>query len=154
MTRHKSLWKAVGPLEAAGLVAFGIALALIVASGLDPVALIILLVLAIFAYMARGVLLQARRFRPVEPPRTWAITAVVNLALMALGIGAFGWYLAGGGALAWVPLLLFMAGMMSVRLWRRGVVKQLYAWRGPALTLLQRGEYRQVVRNLESEAPS
>ena len=41
------------------LVAEGVALALIVAGGLDPVALIILLVLAYFAYMARGVLRQA-----------------------------------------------------------------------------------------------
>ncbi|MBP8974664.1 MAG: hypothetical protein KBH93_12375 [Anaerolineae bacterium] len=152
MTEHKPLWKTIGPLEAAGLIAFGIALALIVAGGLDPVALIILLVLAYFAYMARGVLRQARRFRPVEPPRIWAITALANLLLMALGIGAFGWYLAGGGTLTWVPFLLFMAGMMALRWWRRGVVKQLYAWRGPALSLLQRGEYRQVVRNLEDEA--
>jgi len=152
MTKHKSLWKAVGPLEAAGLVAFGIALALIIAGGLDPVALIILVVLAFFTHMARGVLRQARRFRPVEPPRTWALTAVANLGLMALGIGSFGWYMAGGGVRAWVPLLLFAAGMMSLRVWRRDVVKQLYAWRGPALALLQHGEYRQVVRVLENEA--
>jgi len=48
--------------------------------------------------------------------------------------------------------MLFIAGMMSLRLWRRGVVKQLYAWRTPALTLLQQGEYKKLVRALEKEA--
>ncbi len=152
MTGQKRWWKAVGALEALSLVAFGVALGLVFAAGLDPVALIILLVLAFFAYMARGVWRQAQQVRPVEPPRTWAITAIANLILMALGIGSFGWYLAGAGALAWVPFLIFMAGMMALRLWRRDVTNKLYAWRGPALTLLQRGEYRQVIRALESEA--
>lgn len=152
MNTRKPWWKAVGVLEAVSLVAFGVALALVIAAGLDPLALIILLVLAYFGYMARGVWRQARRFRPVEPPRTWAITAGANLILMALGIGAFGWYLAGAGALAWVPFLFFIAGMTALRLWRREVTGKLYAWRGPALTLLQRGEYRQVIRALEAEA--
>lgn len=152
MTGRKPWWKTVGALEALALMAFGVALALVFAAGLDPVALIILLVLVFFAYMARGVWRQAQQVRPVEPPRTWAITAIANLILMALGIGSFGWYLAGAGALAWVPFLIFIAGMMALRLWRRDVTNRLYAWRGPALTLLQRGEYRQVIRALESEA--
>lgn len=152
MNERKPWWKTVGPFEAVALVAFGVVLALVVAAGLDPLALIILLVLAYFSYMARGVWRQARRFRPVEPPRTWAVTAIANLGLMALGIGAFGWYLAGAGPLAWVPFLIFIAGMTALRMWRRDVEKKLYAWRGPALTLLQRGEYRQVIRALEPEA--
>jgi Tfp pilus assembly protein PilF len=135
-----------------GLAAFGIALILVAAAGLHPAALIILFVLAYMAYMARGVIRQARRFRAVEPPRAWWITLTANLALMALGLGAFGWYMAGGGSKAWVPFLIFMAGMMSLRLWRRDVVKKVYAWRTPALTLLQQGEYKKLVRALEKEA--
>jgi tetratricopeptide (TPR) repeat protein len=77
---------------------------------------------------------------------------VANLALMALGIGAFGWYLAGGGTITWVPFLIFIAGMIALRLWRRDVTKRLYAWRTPALALLQRGEYRKLIRALEDEA--
>jgi tetratricopeptide (TPR) repeat protein len=145
-------WRQIGPLEAGALILFGIALALVIAGGLDPVALIILLILGYFAYMARGALRQAGRFRPVEPPRTWLVTLVANLALMALGIGAFGWYLAGGGTITWVPFLFFIAGMIALRLWRRDVVKQLYAWRTPALALLQQGEYRKLIRALEDEA--
>jgi hypothetical protein len=142
----------IGLVEAVALVLFGIALALVMAGGLDPVALIILLILVYFAYMARGALRQARRFRPVEPPRIWLVTLVANLGLMALGIGAFGWYLAGGGTITWVPFLIFIAGMIALRMWRRDVVKRLYAWRIPALTLLQQGEYRKLIRALEDEA--
>jgi hypothetical protein len=145
-------WRQIGLVEAVVLVLFGVALALVFAGGLHPVALIILLILGYFAYMARGTLRQAQRFRPVEPPRTWLATLVANLALMALGIGAFGWYLAGGGTITWVPFLIFIAGMTALRLWRRDVVKRLYAWRTPALTLLQQGEYRKLIRALEDEA--
>ena len=152
MTSTKPFWQRVGPLEAAAFASAGIALALVVAGQLDPVALIILLILAYFAYMARGVLAQAQRFRPVEPPNTWMITLAANLLLMAVGLGAFGWYLAGGGTRAWVPFLVFIAGMMALRLWRRGVTARLYAWRGPALILLQHGEYRKLIRALEDEA--
>lgn len=139
-------------LEAAGLVAGGIALALVIAGQLDPVALIILLILGYFAYMARGVIQQAGRFRPVEPPNTWLITLVGNLVLMGVGIGAFGWYMAGGGAMAWVPFLIFIAGFMALRQWRKDVTARLYAWRIPALTLLQQGEYRKLIRELEHDA--
>ncbi|MBN2304536.1 MAG: tetratricopeptide repeat protein [Anaerolineae bacterium] len=142
----------IGPLEAAALVIAGIALALVIVGGLDPVALVILLVLGYVAYIARGVLQQAARFRPVEPRGTWRITLVANLALMILGIGAFGWYLAGAGAKAWVPFLVFIAGMMALRAWRRDVVARLYSWRTPALTLLQKGEYRKLIRELEDDA--
>ncbi len=144
--------KQVGWLESLALVVFGIALALVVVGGLDPVALIILLILSYLAYMARGVIRQAARVRPVEPPRTWLITMIGNLALMALGIGAFGWYLVGAGAGAWVPFLIFIAGMLALRAWRRSVVANLYAWRVPALALLQQGEYKKLVRELETEA--
>lgn len=144
--------KQVGWLESVALVIAGIALALVIAGGLDPVALIILLILGYLAYMARGVVRQAQRVRPVEPPRTWLITMIANLALMALGIGAFGWYLAGAGAKSWVPFLIFIAGMVALRAWRRSVVTTLYAWRGPALALLQRGDYKKLVRELETEA--
>jgi tetratricopeptide (TPR) repeat protein len=152
MTTTKRFWQQVGPFEAAALVIVGAALALVFTGQLDPVALIILLILGYFAYMARGVLRQARRFRPVEPPNTWLITLVANLALMALGIGSFGWYLAGAGARAWVPFLIFIAGMMALRMWRRDVTNRLYAWRVPALLLLQKGEYKKLVRELEADA--
>lgn len=142
----------IGSLEAASLIAFGVALALVVAGGLDPVALIILLVIAYLLYMARGLIAQAQRFRPVEPPRAWWVTLVGNLVLAALGIGSFGWYLAGAGARAWVPFLIFVAGMMALRWWRRDLSLKLYSWRTPALTLLQQGEYRRLVRELEAEA--
>lgn len=145
-------WRSVGPLQAVALIAVGVAAALVLAGMLDGVALIILLVLGYFGYMARGVITQAQRFRPVEPPRTWAITMIGNLVLMALGIGSFGWYLAGGGAKTWIPFLIFIAGFIALRAWRRGVVVNLYAWRTPALTLLQQGEYRKLIRQLEDEA--
>jgi Tfp pilus assembly protein PilF len=141
-----------GWFEALALVAFGAVATLVFSGQLDPGALILLLVLVIFAWMARGAIVQARRFRPVEPPRTWAITLWANLALMALGIAAFGWYLMGGGARAWVPFLFFIAGVIALRWWRRGVVRELYSWRTPALTLLQQGEYRKLARALEDEA--
>jgi len=144
--------RSIGPLEAVALIGIGLVLALVVTGAIDGVALIILLVVGYFGYMAQGVIAQAQRFRPVEPPRTWAITMIANLVLMALGIGAFGWYLAGGGARAWVPLLIFIAGFMALRMWRRGVVANLYAWRTPALALLQQGEYRKLIRELEDEA--
>jgi len=152
MTLLRRAWARVGWLEAVLLIVAGAALALTAAGALDPVALIILLVLGYFAHMARGVIAQAQRFRPVEPPRTWLITLVANLALMALGIGAFGWYLAGAGIKAWIPFLIFIAGFIALRQWRRGVVARLYAWRTPALALLQAGEYRKLVRELEGEA--
>lgn len=142
----------VGGFEAAALIAFGAVAVLVVAGQIDAGALILLLVLVIFGWMARGAIVQAQRFRPVEPPRTWAITLWANLALMALGIGAFGWYLLGAGTRAWVPFLFFIAGVIALRWWRRGVVKNLYSWRTPALVLLQQGEYRQVVRELEAKA--
>ncbi|GEM_PF-1031241 len=148
----KETWQRIGPLEAAGLLIFGFALAMVFVGVVDGIALIILLVLAYFAWMARGTLIQARRFRPVEPPNTWLITLVANLVLMALGIGSFGWYLAGGGSRTWVPFLLFIAGVIALRQWRRGVTKQLYAWRIPALTLLQQGDYKKLIKNLEEEA--
>ena len=147
-----TVFKQVGWLESVALVIAGIALALVIAGGLDPVALIILLILGYLAYMARGVIRQAQRVRPVEPPRTWLFTMIGNLVLMTVGIGAFGWYLAGAGAKAWVPFLIFIAGMLALRAWRRSVVANLYAWRGPALALLQRGDYKKLVRELETEA--
>jgi Tfp pilus assembly protein PilF len=152
MTELKRGWQQIGVLEAVALLLVGLTIALAVAGQLDPAALILLLVLAYFGWMARGVLVQAERFRPVEPPNTWAITLVANLVLMALGIGAFGWYLSGGGSMAWVPFLVFMAGMMALRQWRRGQTARLYAWRVPALTLLQKGEYKKLIRVLEDEA--
>jgi len=152
MNGLRRAWKSVGPLEAIALIGVGLVLALVLAGALDGVALIILLVVSYFGYMAQGVVVQAQRFRPVEPPRTWAITMIGNLVLMALGIGAFGWYLAGGGTRAWIPLLIFIAGFVALRAWRRSVVANLYAWRTPALTLLQQGEYRKLVRELEDEA--
>ncbi len=78
MTTTKRFWQQVGPLEAAALIVAGIALALVIAGQVDPVALIILLILGYFVYMARGILRQARRFRPVEPPNTWLITLVAE----------------------------------------------------------------------------
>ncbi len=152
MTLMKRLGLPVGPFEAAGFVIAGIALALVVTGSLDAVALVVLLILGYFAYMARGTITQAQRFRPVEPPGTWTITLVANLVLMALGIGAFGWYLTGAGAMAWVPLLIFIAGMIALRQWRKGVTTRLYAWRVPALVLLQKGEYKKLIRELEDEA--
>ncbi|MBN1202073.1 MAG: hypothetical protein JXJ20_09475 [Anaerolineae bacterium] len=152
MTESKRLWGAIGRLEAMALVAAGVVIALVAAGRLDPLALVILLVLGYFAWMARGVIAQARLVRPVEPPGTWLFTMIANLGLMALGIGAFGWYLAGGGSLSWVPFLVFVAGFMALRAWRRGVVGQLYAWRGPALLLLQKGEYKKLARELEDDA--
>ncbi|MBI5961337.1 MAG: tetratricopeptide repeat protein, partial [Chloroflexi bacterium] len=152
MTQLKNVWRQIGWLEAAVLVAFGAAIALILTAGLDPVALIILLTLGYFAYMVRGVLRQARRFRPVEPPNAWWITLIANLILMGIGLGSFGWYMAGGGAATWIPFLLFIAGVMSLRMWRRGVTTRLYAWRIPALTLLTQGDYKKLIRNLEDEA--
>ena len=139
------------PLEAFGLVALGIGLALVIAGGLDPAALLIVLVLGYVAYMARGMVRQARRFRPVEPPRVWWVTLLANVALMVLGIGAFGWYMLAGGARAWVPFLIFIAGMIALRQWRQSVTAQLYAWRTPALRLLQMGEYRKLIRELEAD---
>lgn len=141
----------IGAFEAAALLVFGVALALVIAGGLDPVALVILLIWGYIVYAARGVIAQAQRFRPVEPPGTWLITLVANIALMAIGLGAFGWYLLGAGAKAWVPFLIFIAGMIALRQWRRGVVSRVYAWRVPALTLLQKGEYKQLVRALEDD---
>jgi Tfp pilus assembly protein PilF len=152
MTELKRAWARTGWLEALTLVAAGAMIALVIAGQLDPLALILLLVLGYFSWMARDVVAQAQRFRPVEPPRTWAITLVANLGLMALGIGAFGWYLAGGSSMAWVPFLVFIAGMVALRQWRRGAVVQLYAWRTPALSLLQQGEYKKLIRELEDEA--
>jgi Tfp pilus assembly protein PilF len=152
MQALRNIWKQIGWLETAGLVIAGFTLALVFAGPVDPVALIILLVLGYFAWMARGTIRQAQRFRPSEPPTTWLVTLVANLALMALGIGAFGWYLAGGGTRAWIPFLIFIAGMIALRWWRRDVVNRLYGWRTPALTLLQRGEYRRLVRELEDDA--
>lgn len=152
MTTTKHFWQQVGPLEAAALIVAGIALALVIAGQVDPVALIILLILGYFVYMARGILRQARRFRPVEPPNTWLITLAANLVLMGIGIGAFGWYLTGGGTRTWIPFLVFIAGMIALRQWRQGVTNQLYGWRTPALTLLQNGDYKQLVRELEDEA--
>lgn len=152
MTVTKRTGLPVGPFEAAGFIIGGIALALVFSGQLDAVALIVLLILGYFAYMARGTIIQAQRFRPVEPPGTWTITLVANLALMAVGIGAFGWYLTGAGAMAWVPLLLFIAGMIALRQWRKGVTTKLYAWRVPALVLLQKGEYKKLVRELEDDA--
>jgi hypothetical protein len=152
MTPTKRLWQQVGPLEAAALIVAGIALALVIAGQMHPVALIILLILGYFVYMARGILRQARRFRPVEPPNTWWITLAANLVLMGLGIGSFGWYMAGGGSRTWVPFLIFIAGMIALRQWRRGVTNHLYGWRTPALTLLQNGDYKRLVRELEADA--
>jgi hypothetical protein len=152
MTTTRRFWQQVGPLEAAALIIAGIGLALVFAGQVDPVALIILLILGYFVYMARGILRQARRFRPVEPPRTWLVTLVANLVLMGIGIGAFGWYMAGGGSRAWIPFLIFIAGMIALRQWRRDVTNKLYAWRTPALTLLQKGDYRKLVRELEDDA--
>jgi tetratricopeptide (TPR) repeat protein len=142
----------VGWLEAVGLVIVGVTLALVITGTVDPIALLILLILGYFAYMARGVIQQAQRFRPVEPPGTWTITLIGNLVLMALGIGAFGSYLLGAGSLAWVPFLIFIAGMLILRTWRRDMTNRLYAWRGPALRLLQKGEYKQLIRALEDDA--
>ncbi len=148
----KRTWNSLrDPLEAFGLVAFGVGLALVVAGGLDPAALLILLVLGYIAYMARGMVRQARRFRPVEPPRVWWITLLANLALMGLGIGAFGWYLLAGAGRAWVPFLIFIAGMIALRQWRQSVTSRLYAWRTPALRLLQMGDYRKLARELEAD---
>lgn len=147
-----SLRGRVSWFEAVALVALGAAGALVVAGQASAVALIALLVLIYFVWMARGMIVQARRYRPVEPPGTWAITLWANLALTALGLGAFGWYLAGGGVRAWVPFLIFIAGVIALRWWRRGVVARLYSWRTPALVLLQQGEYRKLVRELEAEA--
>jgi tetratricopeptide (TPR) repeat protein len=144
--------RGIGWLEAIALVLVGIVIALVVAGQLDGVALIILLVIGYFGYMAQGVIAQAQRFRPVEPHATWLITMLANLALMALGIGAFGWYLAGGGAKTWIPFLVFIAGFIGLRQWRNGVVARLYAWRTPALTLLQKGDYHRLIRELEDDA--
>ena len=141
-----------GWFEAIALIAFGAVATLVLTGVLDAAAFIVLLVLVYFAWLARGAIVQARRFRPVEPPGTWAITLWANLALMALGIGAFGWYLLGGGVQAWIPFLIFIAGVIALRWWRRGVVNRLYSWRTPALALLQQGEYRRLVRELEDEA--
>lgn len=141
----------IGVFEAAALIALGIALALVIGGGLDPVALIILLVWGYVVWAARGMVRQAQRFRPVEPPRTWLVTLVANIALTALGLGAFGWYLLGGGTRAWLPFLGFIVGMIALRQWRRGVVNCVYAWRTPALTLLQQGEYKKLVRALEDD---
>jgi len=141
-----------GWFEAIALIAFGAVATLVLTGELEATALIVLLVLVYFAWMARGAILQAQRFRPVEPPGTWAITLWANIALMGLGIGAFGWYLLGGGVQAWIPFLVFIAGVIALRWWRRGVVSQLYSWRTPALTLLQKGEYRRLARELEDEA--
>ncbi|HEX3051793.1 MAG TPA: tetratricopeptide repeat protein [Aggregatilineaceae bacterium] len=152
MTTVKEAWQRIGPFEAVGLLIFGFALAMVFGGAVDGIALIILLVLAYFAWMARGTLIQARRFRPVEPPKTWLITLLANLALMALGIGSFGWYLAGGGSRTWVPFLFFIAGVIALRQWRRGVTKKLYAWRTPALILLQQGDYKRLIKELEDEA--
>lgn len=142
----------IGWFEAALLIAAGIGIGLAATGAIEAVGLILLLVLIYFAWMARGVVVQAERFRPVEPPRTWLITLAANLALMALGIGAFGWYLGGAGMRVAGPFLAFIAGTIALRWWRRGVTKKLYAWRVPALRLLQAGEYKQLVRQLEDEA--
>ncbi len=152
MTIFKSIWQRIGLWQAAVLIAVGFVCGLVVIGRLDAVALIIALVLAYFAWMAKGVIEQAARVRPVEPPQTWTITLLGNLALMALGIGSFGWYLAGGSSKTWVPFLIFIAGMIALRWWRRGAVAKLYTWRTPALTLLQQGEYKKLIKNLESEA--
>ncbi|NLX10576.1 MAG: tetratricopeptide repeat protein [Chloroflexi bacterium] len=152
MTQQKRAWQSIGWPEALALVLVGLVVALVLTGQIDGIALIILLVVGYLGWMARGVIEEAQRVRPVEPPRTWAITMIANLALMTLGMGAFGWYIAGGGSAAWIPLLLFVAGMVALRQWRRGVVAKLYAWRGPALVLLQHGEYRKLVNALEDEA--
>ena len=148
----RNLTREIGWLEAIALILVGIVVALVVVGQFDGVALIILLIIGYFGYMAQGVIAQAQRFRPVEPHATWLITMLANLALMALGIGAFGWYLAGGGATTWIPFLIFIAGFIALRQWRNGVVVRLYAWRTPALTLLQKGDYRRLIRELEDDA--
>ena len=148
----KRTWNVLrDPLEVGGLVVFGVGLALVVAGRLDPAALLLWLVFGYVVYMARGMVRQARRFRPVEPPRVWWVTLLGNLALMVLGLGAFLWYMFAGGARAWVPFLVFIAGAIALRQWRAGVTARLYAWRGPALRLLQMGEYRKLVRELEDD---
>lgn len=152
MTVSKRTGAPVGPFEVAAFVIAGIALGLVFSGQMHPVALIWLLILGYLAYMARGVIGQAQRFRPVEPPNVWLFTLIANLVLMGLGIGAFGWYISGGGALSWVPLLIFIAGMIALRQWRNGVTARIYAWREPALILLQRGDYRQLIRELEDDA--
>jgi hypothetical protein len=141
--------KQIGWFEAVGFVLAGIALALVAIGVIDPLGMVIVLVLLYFAWMARGVITQAQKVRAVEPARTWLITLVGNLFLMALGIGSFGWYLVGGSVRVWVPFLLFIAGMMALRWWRRGAVATIYAWRVPALTLLQQGEYKKLIRHLD-----
>ncbi len=151
MTQSKRLFERIGIFEAAVLVAFGVALALVFAGRLDAVALVILLVWAFFVYLARDLVQQAQRFRPVEPPAAWWITLVGNIVLLAVGLGSFGWYLLGGGAMAWIPLLVFVAGMIALRQWRQGVVNRVYAWRGPALALFQQGEYKKLARELEDD---
>ncbi|NDJ78301.1 MAG: hypothetical protein GYB65_18795 [Chloroflexi bacterium] len=148
----KRVWSGIGWLEATALVVLGVTLALVLTGQVSPVALAIWLVLGYFGYMARSVIEEAQRFQPTEPPTIWAITLWANLGLMALGLGSFGWYLVGGGSVAWIPFLVFVAGMIGLRSWRRSVTARLYAWRIPALKLLQKGEYRQLVRQLEDEA--
>ncbi|MBN1678996.1 MAG: hypothetical protein JW966_01805 [Anaerolineae bacterium] len=152
MIGNKRTARPVGWMEGFALVVIGVVVALVLTGNLDGIALIILLVLGYFIYMARGVLIEAQRVRPVEPPDTWLITMIANLVLIAVGIGSFGWYLVGGGSRAWVPFLVFIAGVMALRMWRRNVVARLYAWRIPALKLLQQGEYKRLVRELEREA--
>lgn len=151
MTQSKPLSERIGVFEATALVVFGVALALVFVGRLDAIALVILLVWVYIVYLARGMVQQAQRFRPVEPPGVWWITLVGNIVLMVIGLVSFGWYLLGGGALAWVPLLVFIAGMVALRQWRQGVAGRVYAWREPALILLQRGEYKKLARELEAD---
>jgi tetratricopeptide (TPR) repeat protein len=151
MTRLRQLARQIGAVEAAALIVFGIALALVFVGQLDAVALIILLIWGFIVYSTYGMVQQAQRFRPVEPPNTWRVTLIANIALTTIGLSAFGWYMLGGGALAWVPFLVFIAGVMALRQWRQGVVSRVYAWRTPALTLLQKGEYKQLTRALEAD---
>ncbi len=151
MTGFRKLARQIGAVEAAVLIVSGIALALVFAGRLDPVALIILLIWGFIVYSAYGMVQQAQRFRPVEPPNTWLVTLIANIALTAIGLGAFGWFLLGGGMMTWVPFLIFIAGTVGLRQWRQGVVSRVYAWRTPALTLLRKGEYKKLTRELEAD---
>ena len=134
------------------LVGAGIVLALVMTSVLEPMALVIALTVGYMIYMGRGMVIQAQRFRPVEPLGVWRVTLVANLILVVIGMGTFAWYVLGAGTKAWVPFLIFMAGMMALRQWRRAQTARLYAWRAPALRLLQQGDYRKLIRELEDEA--
>lgn len=152
MTEVKQRGYAIGWLDALVFVGAGIVLVLVLGGALNVLAVVIVLILAYMVYMGRGMVRQARRFRPVEPPGVWRATLIANLALMVLGMASFGWYALGGGSTAWIPFLVFVAGMIALRQWRRSITADLYAWRVPALRLLQQGDYRKLIRELEDEA--